>query len=395
MNELVAVVLAILLMISAVTRETYVLVLGYLIAGTFLIGRWWPRHTLSHLQVNRNFVDHVFPGETINVDIKLVNKSFLPAIWLSIRDLHPIDLAEIHAFRQVTSLLPKQSMHISYQLKARKRGYYPVGPMTMETGDILGWVDQLHANLSADHVTVYPRVIPLAHPRPPSNSPLGTLRHQQPLFEDPSRPVGKRDYQPGDALKRVDWKSTASSGKLQVKLFEPSIDLETAIFLDLSTEGYNAKSRFFGPELSIVAAASLANWAVRQRLPVGIISNGIDLFNQTGEVQPILPKKGRAHLMRVLEYLARIKDTTESVMSLHEMINHYRHDLGWGTSLFVITGSINNHLVHAMHAAQRAGLQPFLIMCGWLIELPAPVRNGRIYDIPIRMIHKEEELKTL
>ena len=48
----------------------------------------------------------------------------------------------------------------------------------------------------------------------PSHSPLGTLRHTQPIFEDPSRVTGKRDYISGDSLRRVDWKATAATGRL-------------------------------------------------------------------------------------------------------------------------------------------------------------------------------------
>ena len=54
--------------------------------------------------------------------------------------------------------------------------------------------------------------------------------------------------------------STAVAGRLQVKLFEPSIALETAIFLDLDANVYSLRARYDISELAIVIAASLANW---------------------------------------------------------------------------------------------------------------------------------------
>ena len=66
----------------------------------------------------------------------------------------------------------------------------------------------------------------------------------------------------GDSLRSVDWKASATVGRLQVKLYEPSIALEIAIFLDLSFSGYKPQSRIDATELAIVIAASLASWIV-------------------------------------------------------------------------------------------------------------------------------------
>ncbi len=122
---------------------------------------------------------------------------------------------------------------------------------------------------------------------------MGTLRHHQPIFEDPSRIFGKRPYVSGDSLRRVDWKATASTGQLQVKLFEPSIALETEIFLDLNTEAYEFHSRASATELAIVVTASLANWVVRARQSVGLVTNGLDPLAQDGLPPRLLPA-GRA-----------------------------------------------------------------------------------------------------
>lgn len=394
MDELVIFVLVILAIIAALTRQTYVLVIAYFLAGSYLIGRWWPRHSMKNLMVERSFVDHVFPGETVHIAINLHNKSWLPAIWLSVRDLHPIDLSELRAFRHVVTLLSRTTIHLAYDLRANKRGYYPVGPMTLETGDLFGWTDQLHSGVPADFLTVYPKVIPLKNPNLPSSAPLGTLRHRQPIFEDPTRPVGKREYRRGDALRRVDWKSTASSGRLQVKIFEPSIDLETAIFLNLSTDEYHPKSRFDGPELAIVAAASLANWAITNRQPVGLVTNGFDLLNQTGSIQPLAPRKGRPHLMRLLETLARIKGSATPLMNCADMINHYQQDFSWGTTVIVVTGSADFTLLQELRKIQKVGLRPFLVICGWFIDLVVPLKNGKIFGIPARILHKEDDLRN-
>jgi uncharacterized protein (DUF58 family) len=393
MGEILILVMVALIAIAALTRETFVLVLGYLLLGTYLLGRWWSNQSLKNIRVRRIFNDHVFPGESVPVRIELANKSWLPAIWLGIRDLHPVDLSEIKAYKHVISLPSRKTLELNYELKATRRGYYAVGPMSVETGDIFGWVDQALSEFHPDYLTVYPRIIPLKRPDLPSHSPLGTLRHKQPIFEDPTRTVGKRDYVRGDALKRVDWKSSASIGRLQVKLFEPSIDMEMAIFLNLNTEEYHAKARFDGPELSIVTAASLASWAVKNRQSVGLVTNGIDPLNKTSSIQPLQPRKTQAHLMRLLESLARVKSQANQRPGIREMLRNYRQTLSWGATLIVVTGSADESLFKELILARQAGLKPILIVCGWYVDVSLPIQNGKAFGIPISILHTEEELR--
>jgi uncharacterized protein (DUF58 family) len=394
MSEIMVLLLVVLIAVAAVTRETFVLVLGYLLVGTYLFGRWWSHHSLKSVKISRVFTDHVFPGETIPVEIELANRSWLPVIWLGIRDLHPVYLSEIRSFKQVTSLSSRRKQVLNYHLKATRRGLYSLGPMTIETGDLFGWIDQVQSEFPAEYLTVYPKIIPLRHPNLPSTSPMGSLRYRQPMFEDPSRPVGKRDYQPGDPLKRVDWKSSASSARLQVKVFEPSIDLEVSLFLNMNSAEYHGKSRFDGPELAVVTAASLASWAVGNRQSVGLVTNGLDQLKVGEDIQPVQPHKGQAHLMRMLEALARVKSSAEGTQPIIEMIRRYRHTLGWGTTLVAITGSADEDLMRELLLTRKFGLNPFLIVCGWYVEVNIPVQRGKAYGVPIRIFHSEDDLKV-
>ena len=170
----------------------------------------------------------------------------------------------------------------------------------------------------------------------PSRSPLGTLRHTQPIFEDPSRVRGKRDYMAGDSLRRVDWKATASTGRLQVKQFEPSIALETAIFLNLNADEYAPRTRLDATELAIVIAASLANWIVGKRQSVGLSVNGVDPIGTEDKAQALPPRKGRAHLTRILDVLARVRSAPPTPFA--QLFQYEAARLPWGTTVILITG---------------------------------------------------------
>ena len=150
------------------------------------------------------------------------------------------------------------------------------------------------AQSPAEHLVIYPRIVPFTSVEIPSHSPQGTLRHHLPLFEDPTRVFGKRGYLSGDSLRRIDWKASASSGRLQVKLFEPSIALETFIVLNLNAEDYYYRTRIDSTELAIVIAASVSNWIVGKKQMVGMMVNGRDPLADDGRPQTNPPRKGKA-----------------------------------------------------------------------------------------------------
>jgi uncharacterized protein (DUF58 family) len=219
---------------------------------------------------------------------------------------------------------------------------------------------------------------------------MGNLRTRQPVYEDPTRTVGKRDYQVGDSLRRIDWKSTASTGRLQTKLFEPSISLETNIFLNLNAEDYPLRSRYEATELAIVIAASLANWVVAQRQSVGLMTNGFDMLSDDNIADTLPPRKGRSHLMRILELLARIR-AVEST-SFSAMINQQRVRLSWGTTMVIITGNAGKDVFDELHQARRSGLIPVVILSGENAAHRQAAQMGKLYKIPTHTFLHEKDL---
>ena len=70
MAETLLVILITLSILAAITRETFVVVLFYVFAGSYLIGRWWSGYSIKKLATYRIFTDKVFPEETIQVKSK-------------------------------------------------------------------------------------------------------------------------------------------------------------------------------------------------------------------------------------------------------------------------------------------------------------------------------------
>jgi uncharacterized protein (DUF58 family) len=351
-----------MIIIAALMRDDFVLTLLYLFLGAILIGSVWSRQALSQVRRKREVIDRAFLGEKIKVRIHIRNHGWIPLPWLSVKDELPTGLSSGTSFQRVVSLAPHREANFEYTLRARKRGYYPLGPLVVSTGDILGLHKTITIQEDVRHLTIYPKIVPLSSIEIPSFSPQGTLRHHRPVFEDPTRVLGKREYVAGDSLRRVDWKSTATTGRLQVKLFEPSIALETLIFLNLNAEDYHYRRRIDSTELAIVIAASIANWVVSKKQTVGLMVNGRDPLKSDGVPQYLPPRKGKSHLMRILEVMARIEIIQDS--PLIERIRHHRHFLAWGTTLIVITGSAEDALLDELYQAGRSGQNTILVLAG-------------------------------
>jgi uncharacterized protein (DUF58 family) len=250
--------------------------------------------------------------------------------------------------------------------------------------------DSLLVQCQAEALIVYPKIIPFTSMDIPSQSPQGTLRHTLPLFEDPTRVFGKRGYTSGDSLRRIDWKSSASSGRLQVKLFEPSIALETFVVLNLNSEDYYYRTRVDSTELAIVIAASVGNWIVGQKQMVGLMVNGRDPVASGGRPQSIPPRKGKRHMMRLLETLARVQTIDNS--ALVPLLQHQRYHLAWGTTLIVITGSLRDHLLDELYQARRSGQNAIVILAGGDLSDDAVRRRARTFGIPVFSIATERDL---
>ncbi|MEW5868985.1 MAG: DUF58 domain-containing protein [Chloroflexota bacterium] len=382
--------LVVLVVVAIATKESFVLTLLYLLVGTFLLGRWWGRQALKGVVVRRAYTGHAFLGEKVRVRLHVQNTGWLPLAWMRVRESLPVELFSSGPYQRVVTVSPKSEMSLEYWLDCRKRGYYPLGPLDLSSGDVLGAGGTHWRSEPVEFLTVYPKIIPLRQVKLPSQAPLGTLRHNQPIFEDPSRIWGKRDYVAGDSLRRVDWKSSANIGRLQVKLFEPSIALETTIFLNLNAGDYEMRTRYDVPELAIVVAASLASWVINVRQAVGLATNGIDPLLGEAPPPPLPPRRGRSHLLRLLETLARIQ--VEETYSLADLLQQESHSLAWGTTLVVVTNRIDDALFDSLFATRRAGLNAFLIQCGPTLNFDQVRRRANYFGFPIHQVLDERDL---
>lgn len=353
--------LFLLFLIAAFLRIDFFFIIAYFFFAIYLLSRLWMNRIERGLRVSRRFNSRAFFGDKVNVEINVINDSWLPAPWIELRESLPIELATPSSFQQVVSLGGRGRRQLNYTLHCHHRGYYSLGPLQARTGDLLGLADK-DLKRSAEYIVVYPRLVSMQQLGLPTRSPLAILKTPTPLFEDSSRVIGVREYQRGDSPRKIHWTASASAGQLLVKNYQPAIARETLIALDLDYASYPMRHRYSAIEMAITTAASIANHAiVHQHLPTGIASEARDAASKSIARFFLPPRSERSHLAHILESLARAQ-AVEGVTPFAELLRRESVHLSWGTTLLVITARVDETLLKTLAYLQRSGFAVALIM---------------------------------
>jgi len=177
---------------------------------------------------------------------------------------------------QIRMLPGGKEVSSAYEIHCEMRGYYQIGPLVMESGDLFGLHRRYRVDAEPEYLLVYPKVVPLQGYDLASRRPIGDVRLIHRLYEDPTRIAGVRPYEAGDPLNRVHWRATARTGQLHSKIYEPSPLAGATILMDFHQAGYYRQGEPHRSELAVTAAVYLANALYELGQQVGLVSNGRD-----------------------------------------------------------------------------------------------------------------------
>lgn len=364
-----------LLVISLLLKQVPLFLFALLFFITGGVARLWDRHSLRRVEYRRHLSSNrVFFGEEVQLEIEASNRKPLPLPWLQVEDELPREVTvlkgEISPSYSINNQVLSNLFSISwyhkikrrYPLRCNNRGYFTFGPAKMRSGDIFGFFTRQKEVYELDHLMVYPRIVPLEKLGIPSKQPLGAIRTKNHIFQDPILTMGVREYQSGDSLKRIHWKSTARSGQLQTKIFEPTTTVDMGIFLDVRTVPLPYWAVIPKKiELAIVTAASVANAALSEGYRAGLYvnQNTIDSLNQMIRIPP---SQHPDQLKNILEVLAPIKPM--ETMPIARLVLKESRNLSWGSTIVVITAAPNEALLTTLFRMKRAGRKVVLITIG-------------------------------
>jgi uncharacterized protein (DUF58 family) len=303
-----------LLLLAAFFLESSLLAYAtYVLLGALVVSRVLARNWIANLTATRQCdITAAEIGDKVPVTLTLRNTGSLPVPWVLAEDLLPQSaLSErpprlrVKGKRLLLAFIRGgQEATLRYTLECRQRGYYQIGPVVLESGDVFGLHRRFRVETTPHFLLVLPRVVPLEGYELASRRPIGEVVLTHRLFEDPTRIAGVRPYEPGDALNRVHWRATARTGQLHSKVYEPTTLAGATVLLDFHEETYlhsgirqnaggtvpvhpddadrnpgevraNPESSYRS-ELAVTAAVSLANAVFEMGQQVGLVTNARD-----------------------------------------------------------------------------------------------------------------------
>jgi len=364
------------------------LVISAFLATTLPIAWWWNRTSLNKVAYERTFGERrAFPGEVVDLSLRVVNQKLLPLGWLQVEDrwsmalppedgtLFPSPTGYEGYFRSAFAVRWFERVNRRYRIRCTRRGFYPFGPARLKSGDVFGLFFRERTEAHLDWLIVYPQVLPLETLGFPPKEPLGEVKATWRIFEDPSRAVGVRDHQPQDSFRHVHWKATARRQDLQVKVYEPTTSQHLVIFLNVAT--FLKHWQGIDPgllERAISVAASIARYGVEERYLLGLIANGS--IPHSDQPIKVLPSRRPDQLARVLEALAAV--TSFATASIESLLMTESPRLPWGSTLVVVTAIVTEDLLAALLRLHDVGRRLVLVS---LEEKPS-----RPYSLPSRVL---------
>lgn len=181
---------------------------------------------------------------------------------------------------QVPRLHPGAEHEEVFAIPTTARGVLEVGPVSVRRGDPIGLFERTHDRRQAVDLFVHPRTtaldgLSLGHLRDLEGLPAQHLARDDVSFH------ALREYQPGDDLRHVHWKSTARTGTVMVRQYEETRRSHFVVGLSTHPDEYRDAEEF---ELAISAAGSVGLRALRD-------SRILDARTQNGPLRSLSARR--------------------------------------------------------------------------------------------------------
>lgn len=363
--------------------------LGYtLLFGLILAGLWtWSSGQGVRVRMSRSR-DRVQAGESIVERFEVINDSAIPKLWLEVEEAS--DLPG-HTAQFVTSLGRTSHRNWRVQTTCHRRGLYNLGPITVRSSDPF---DIFSREMRFGHrrgLVVYPRALELPrYSAPPANLP-GEGRFRRRTHYVTPNASGIRDYEPGDSVNRIHWKSSLRTGSLKVKTFELDPASHLWVILDLSSQDHIGTGDDATIETAVTVAASVVRLFINQNRSVGLM-----MFGERLDV--IEPDRGSQHFGRMLESLA----VAQAVGTVPVASILYQQSRRWGrhTTVIVVTASTDPRWQGAIRTLTQRGVKAAVAMIdleswGGRSGAAATAVELRALGVQVNLIRKDDHIPAV
>lgn len=258
-------------------------------------------------------VEQAGEGDTLYLYEVMTNnkKRILPAVCVKFRtsrylvfeDMQGGTVSDYYYRNDVISVRGYEKVRRKLAFCCTRRGQY-----TIDTAELVGndyflrrrFVEkkELHARL-----IVYPRFVGVEKILPVFEKGYGEMASHVPIFENPFEYAGVREYMPGDAMNRINWKASAKTGRWQIRTSAYASGEPALIVLNLESPGNFVNQNAM--EENIRIAYSLIFYLDKRGMATQLLSNGGTGTGAAGEGAGA-SGTGREHMADVKRRLAVI-----------------------------------------------------------------------------------------
>jgi len=265
----------------------------------------------ARFTATRTHASTVQEGRQTPVTLEISAAGGLPQGTLRIMDTVPPDLLAPEPKKDGTTrpldFWDGEDGEQTYFLEPQRRGIYKIGPVKLETTDPLG-LFVFTANLEAEtEIVVHPEPLAARDFAVGGEGSYGTRERDGKTRKGIGMEFhGVREYRPGDALRRVHWRTTARTGQLAVVEFERAYQQNLIIGLDLAKGTDFGTGRETTLEYAVKVAATLADRTLRA-------GGGVTVITQSGR-STVRAREGDTEAARfqLFDLLARAKADAET-----------------------------------------------------------------------------------
>jgi uncharacterized protein (DUF58 family) len=387
------------------TGRAFLFNLAYMLGGLLIVSLIWAWMSVRWIIINRRTrARRAQVGGYLEETFTVRNRALLPKLWLEVRD-HS-DLPGHRASQVVPALGGRSTYRWYVQTLCLARGEFRLGPMTLTSGDPFGLYLTQRRLSASSRVIIYPTTIHLSNFELPMGMLTGGEAQRRRSHYVTTNAAGVRDYVPGDSFNRIHWRSSARKDHLIVKEFEIDPLVDIWLFADFSRASLVEDPRIqrvdgTGPviptssgippsteEYVVVTAASLARYFINLERALGFAA-----YTPSREIHQ--PERGNRQLTRILETLAVARSFSK--YTLHEMLTLETPYFTRGTTLIIITASLDTAWVREAQTLSRRGIRSMCILIdshSFGGSKPADEMRGmlQVARIPTIVVRKRDDL---
>lgn len=318
-------------------------------AASYAIG--WS--ALRSLRLRRRLARQVSEGDSIEVELEVTNQGRYGKLLFRVDDELPQWLESEDAGGHVPRLAAGETERLRYRARALKRGIFAVGPASLSACDPVALFEFHTQAAPASEVVVHPQPVVL------DDLPLGGeprfhgRRATRQRAEDGIDFHATREYQPGDDLRRIHWKSTARRDVITVLEFERSNSGGVTVVLDLRPESQVGLGRHSTLEYGVKIAAGIAQQTLARGGSFGLVARG-------AQDRSLHVSRGRAGLKRVFDVLAAVQANGSEAVG--QTLRSLAGRLLRGRAVVVISPAVDRETVTALSGLARHGVDCALVM---------------------------------